>query len=252
LIDSGPFTFSVVSFLCFCKDAANDLRNTEAIYPKSAKSTEIATTSTTKTDEDYAHDNESDNDDESFSSLLASSQNDLSAKRASLIPNDYDNDYEATDNFVSEFASRYGPLMPLFFIGSIDAAIRDALLCPARDRKLFGIYLHSDHTVYCNIFCSKVLCDETVVDFLSSNFLVWPWDLTLEKNEAKFYNCCTKNLGDIAVNALQNLKNKLPLFLVVTRVRASNEISAIIQGKLKRFVVCPNFVEVLVHLLLLC
>jgi hypothetical protein len=184
---------------------------------------------TTKNDDDYVHVNDSDEDDESYSILL-SNQNELSRKRASLIPNNCDNAYEAIDNFVSEFSIRYGPLMPLFFIGNIEDAIRDALLCPAKDRKLLGIYLHSDSTVYCNIFCSKVLCDETVVQFLSSNFVVWPWDLTLESNEAKFYDYCAKNLGEIAVNTLKNFKNKLPVFLVVTRVRASNEITAIIQG----------------------
>jgi hypothetical protein len=172
---------------------------------------------------------DSDEDDEGFT-MLMTDHNRMSKKRSALIPNDYDNDYEAIDNFVSEFAVRYGTMMPLFFIGTIDDAIRDALLCPAKDRKLLGIYLHSDNTIYCNIFCSTVLCNESVVNFLSQNFLVWPWDLTLAKNETKFYESCTRNLGSLTVNSLKNLKNKLPIFLIVTRTRGSNEILAIVEG----------------------
>ncbi len=146
----------------------------------------------------------------------------------------YDNDYEATENFASEFSVRYGPLMPLFFIGTIDDAIRDAFLCRAKDRKLLGIYLHSDKTVYCNIFCSKVLCDESVAEFLNSNCLVWPWDMTLEKNQVKFYDYCAKHLGSLAVHSLKNCKSKFPVFLIVTRMRSSNEIFAIVEGNLKK------------------
>lgn len=135
-----------------------------------------------------------------------------------------------TSAFVDEFAERYGRLMPLFFIGSLDDAIKEALMCPAKDRKLLSIYLHSDKTVFCNIFCSKTLCDENIVNFLASNYIVWPWDITLKEHEDHFYETCSKFLGSVFVKNLKDSKDKFPLFLVVTRVRSNNEVAAIIEG----------------------
>ncbi|CAF0752284.1 unnamed protein product [Brachionus calyciflorus] len=149
-----------------------------------------------------------------------------------LVPTDIeaDNEIQCTMSFNEEFAVRYGPLMPLFFIGSLEDAIQEALMCPAKDRKLLGIYLHSDHTIFHNIFCSKTLCDENIVNFLCENFIVWPWDLTCKKFENSFYEKCSKYLGSACTSSLRSLKENLPVFLIVTRVRGSNEVAAIIQG----------------------
>lgn len=137
---------------------------------------------------------------------------------------------QCTNAFSEEFSIRYGPLIPIFFIGSLEEAIQEALLCPAKERKLLGIYLHSDKTIFHNIFCSKALCDENVVNFLCANFVVWPWDLTNKKFEDYFNEKCSKNLGSVFTSSLRSLREKLPVFLVVTRVRGSNEVAAIIQG----------------------
>lgn len=136
-----------------------------------------------------------------------------------------------TNMFREEFLQRYGPIMPLFYTGKLDDAIRDALMCPAKDRRLLGIYLHSDNTVFCNIFCSKTLCDENVINFMSSNFVVWPWDLTVKANEAHLYETCSRYLGSVIVSQLKTMREKYPLFLIVTRVRATNEVAAIIEGE---------------------
>lgn len=82
------------------------------------------------------------------------------------------------------------------FSGPLEDAIKEALGCPARDRKLLGIYLHSDNSVCRHIFCSKTLCDENVVNFLTANFVVWPWDLTNKEHETHFYASCSKHLGN--------------------------------------------------------
>ena len=135
-----------------------------------------------------------------------------------------------TVSFLEEFNKRYGPMVPLFFIGTLEDAIKEALLCPAKDRKLFSIYLHSDHTVFCNIFCSKTMCDENVVTFTSSNFVVWPWDITVKEHENHFYETCSKHLGSSFVSNLKSRKEKFPLFIIVTRARSTNEVVAIVEG----------------------
>ena len=40
------------------------------------------------------------------------------------------------------------------------------------------VYLHHDGSVLTNVFCSQLLCSESVVNYLSLNFISWAWDLT--------------------------------------------------------------------------
>ncbi len=175
-------------------------------------------------------DNTNDDLDEHF--LLDSSSTSSKEKQKPLIPKECatGDELAGTCSFVDEFNKRYGPMTPLFFIGTLEDAIKEALLCPAKDRKLLGIYLHSDHTVFCNIFCAKTMCDENVVNFTSNNFVVWPWDITVKEHEAHFYQTCSKHLGSVFASNLRNQKDKFPLFLIVTRVRSTNEVVAIIEG----------------------
>lgn len=153
-------------------------------------------------------------------------------KQQALISKDcpVGDEISCTNSIVQEFTNRYGPMVPLFFVGSLEEAIKEALLCPAKDRKLLGIYLHSDQTVFCNIFCSKTLCDENIINFISSNFVVWPWDITNKEHEEYFYETCSKYLGSVFLSNLRGNKEKFPVFLIVTRVRSNNEVAAIIEG----------------------
>jgi hypothetical protein len=104
-------------------------------------------------------------------------------------------------------------------------------MLPANDRKLLAIYLHSDSTIYCNIFCSTIFCNEEIINFLSINYVLWPWDITLQKNEEYFYNLCLKHLGgSMVITTIKQFKNKLPALILLTRVRSNNEIIAVIEG----------------------
>ena len=139
-------------------------------------------------------------------------------------------EFAGTRMFVEEFFKRYQPLIPIFSIGTLEDAIKDALLCPARDRKLLGMYLHSDNSLSKHIFCSKTLCDENVINFLNANFVVWPWDLTNKPHEAHFYATCSKYLGSVVTSHLKTNKIEFPAFLIVNRTRGTNEVIAVIEG----------------------
>lgn len=52
-------------------------------------------------------------------------------------------------------------------------------------RKLLAIYLHHDESVLTNVFCSQMLCAESIVSYLSQNFITWAWDMTKEANRAR-------------------------------------------------------------------
>ena len=148
-----------------------------------------------------------------------------------------EDEFGCTSSFVDEFVTRYGPLVPVFYIGKLEAALREALHCSTKDRKIFGVYLHSDDTIFAHIFCKNTLCDENVVNFLTSNFIIWPWDLTLKPFEDSFYQISSRVLSNGAnsahnsvITTLKELKDRLPLLLIITRSRGNNEISAIIEG----------------------
>lgn len=103
-------------------------------------------------------------------------------------------------------------------------------MCPARNRKLLGIYLHNDKSICRHIFCAKTLCDENVVNFLISNFIVWAWDITNSEHETHFYTSCSKYLGSVVTNHLKTNKITYPAFLIVNRMRGTNEVIAVIEG----------------------
>ncbi|XP_014669682.1 PREDICTED: FAS-associated factor 1-like [Priapulus caudatus] len=103
-----------------------------------------------------------------------------------LIPEEVDDDTEALQSFCREFEARYGEYHPVFFIGSLDDAIREACQVPAKDRKPLAVYIHHDASVLSNVFCAERLCAEAVVHYLSAHFTTWAWDISCESNRTKY------------------------------------------------------------------
>lgn len=60
------------------------------------------------------------------------------------------------------------------------------LCCPFPQRKLLAIYLHNDESVLGNVFCSQMMCADSIVAYLSQNFITWAWDVTKEANKARY------------------------------------------------------------------
>ncbi|GAA6106182.1 FAS-associated factor 1 isoform X1 [Tachysurus ichikawai] len=108
-----------------------------------------------------------------------------SCRKSPMMPENSENEGDALLHFTSEFSSRYGECHPVFFIGSLEAASQEAFYGKARDRKLLAIYLHNDDSVLSNVFCSQMMCAESIVSYLSQNFITWAWDVTKEANKAR-------------------------------------------------------------------
>jgi len=71
-----------------------------------------------------------------------------------------------------------------------------------------------------------------VVNFLSSNYLTWGWDLTYEGNKARLLTIVTRHFGSVVASTIRNFKpDELPVLIVITRQRGVNEVSTVIQGK---------------------
>uniref|UniRef100_A0A8C7A0V8 Fas associated factor 1 n=1 Tax=Nothoprocta perdicaria TaxID=30464 RepID=A0A8C7A0V8_NOTPE len=127
--------------------------------------------------------------------------------------------------------SGYGDCHPVYFIGSLEAAFQEAFYGKARDRKLLAIYLHHDDSVLTNVFCSQMLCAESIVSYLSQNFITWAWDMTKEANRARFLTMCTRHFGSVVAQTIRTQKtDQFPLFLIIMGKRSSNEVLNVIQG----------------------
>ncbi|KAG8132390.1 hypothetical protein E2320_010247, partial [Naja naja] len=105
-------------------------------------------------------------------------------RKSPMMPENAENEGDALLQFTAEFSSRYGDCHPVYFIGSLEAAFQEAFYGKARDRKLLAVYLHQDKSVLTNVFCSQMLCAESIVSYLSQNFITWAWDMTKEANQA--------------------------------------------------------------------
>ncbi|KAM8930562.1 FAS-associated factor 1 [Pelodytes ibericus] len=152
-------------------------------------------------------------------------------RKSPMMPENAENESDALLQFTAEFSSRYGECHPVFFIGSLEASFQEAFYGKARDRKLLAIYLHHDESVLANVFCSQMLCAESIVSYLSQNFITWAWDMTREANRARFLTSCTRHFGSVVAQTVRSQKtDQFPLFLIIMGKRSSNEVLNVIQG----------------------
>ncbi|XP_053287020.1 FAS-associated factor 1 [Pleuronectes platessa] len=152
-------------------------------------------------------------------------------RKTPMMPENSENEADALLHFTAEFSSRYGETHPMFFIGSLEAASQEAFYGKARDRKLLAIYLHNDDSVLSNVFCSQMMCADSIVSYLSQNFITWAWDVTKEANKARLLTMCTRHFGSVVTQTIRTYKtDQFPLLLVVMGKRTSNEVLNVIQG----------------------
>lgn len=154
-----------------------------------------------------------------------------SSRKSPMMPENSENEADALLHFTAEFSSRYGENHPMFFIGSLEAAAQEAFYGKARDRKLLAIYLHNDDSVLSNVFCSQMMCADSIVSYLSQNFITWAWDVTKEANKARLLTICTRHFGSVVTQTIRTYKtDQFPLLLIVMGKRTSNEVLNVIQG----------------------
>ncbi|XP_071005531.1 FAS-associated factor 1-like isoform X2 [Oncorhynchus clarkii lewisi] len=152
-------------------------------------------------------------------------------RKAPLMPENTENEVDALMHFTAEFTTRYGECHPVFFIGTLEAASQEAFYGKARDRKLLAIYLHNDESVLGNVFCSQMMCADSIVSYLSQNFITWAWDVTKEANKARLLTMCTRHFGSVVAQTIRTYKtDQFPLLLIVMGKRTSNEVLNVIQG----------------------
>nr|XP_018903943.1 PREDICTED: FAS-associated factor 1 [Bemisia tabaci] len=164
-------------------------------------------------------------DDEMFVDDVASK------KLQPLLPNNVEDETAGCAHFADEFRNRYGSNHPDFYPSTLDEAIREACFKPAKERKLLAVYLHHEGSVLTNVFCTQLLCFDSVLQFLKDNFIVWGWDLTYESNRNKFLTSVTNSLGTMAAHTIRNMEvERLPALLIIMRMRSNIEIFTVVHG----------------------
>ncbi|XP_035698614.1 FAS-associated factor 1-like [Branchiostoma floridae] len=155
----------------------------------------------------------------------------VTRKPQPLIPDNCDDEYNASVHFTTEFTERYGECHPMFYIGSLEDAMKEAFQKPARDRKLLALYLHHDQSVQSNIFCSQVLCRESIVSYMSQHYLIFAWDMTFDSNKARFVGHISRQYGSLAAQTVRNYKaDEYPLLMLVMRNRGASEVLKVVHG----------------------
>ncbi|XP_026763354.2 FAS-associated factor 1 isoform X2 [Galleria mellonella] len=133
--------------------------------------------------------------------------------------------------FAQRFRTRYGPNTPNFFEGTLQDAIKEACLKPAKERKLLGLYLHHEQSVLSNVFCAQLLGCEAVLQTLATNFIVYGWDLTHPDNNNMLLNSVANALGPVASMTIRSIPmDRLPALVIIMRVRSNTEIYSVING----------------------
>ncbi|KDR09433.1 FAS-associated factor 1 [Zootermopsis nevadensis] len=157
---------------------------------------------------------------------------DVETKRMQpLIPNNVEDETAGCIHFADQFTNRYGDCHPEFFPGSLDEAVKEACLKPAKDRRLLAVYLHHDGSILTNVFCTQLLGFESVLQCLNNHFVVWGWDLTHESNKLKFLGSVTRTLGSVAAMTIRNIEvERLPALLIIMRMRSATEVFTIVHG----------------------
>ncbi|CAG7826609.1 unnamed protein product [Allacma fusca] len=145
-----------------------------------------------------------------------------------LIADNAVNETAGTVQFAENFVARYGDCHPMFFQGTLEEAFREATNKPARDRKLLALYLHHDGSVFSNVFCTQILCAESIVSYVANNFVVWGWDVTHESNRQLLLTSVQRTFGDTGIAQIRSFdQERYPVIFLVSRVRSQTEFTVI-------------------------
>ncbi|VDL61191.1 unnamed protein product [Hymenolepis diminuta] len=155
-----------------------------------------------------------------------------------LIPaNLITNPVKALENFFVVFIQRYcneaDSSLPSFCLQTFSEAFAQSVgIQKAYERKPMLIYLHHDRSIASNIFCTKILCSDSMSAFLEENNLqIWPWDVTLESGREALLSWLEPRLSNVAseIEHMEGLEN-YPLLIMICKVAGAYEIAAILTG----------------------
>ncbi|CAF1452324.1 unnamed protein product, partial [Didymodactylos carnosus] len=94
-----------------------------------------------------------------------------------------------------------------------------------------AIYLHDDKSVYSSLFCSEVLSEIFIIDYLATNYLFWPCDVTLDSNYKKLLNLLNNHIGTFISRKVSSVNSEqFPLLICLTFEQGQINVTNIIPG----------------------
>ena len=150
---------------------------------------------------------------------------------------DYSGDYSVgTMQFMQEFQIRFGEQTPIWFIGTMEDAAKEAYgtATKAMERKMLGkksnqkrkiilqkvtsnlvVYIHNERSIQSNIFCTQILCASSINEFLLENCIVWGFDVTNLNNKQLIYSQVERMFGGRVASGLKRMSDdEYPVIIV--------------------------------------
>ncbi|CAF0948374.1 unnamed protein product, partial [Didymodactylos carnosus] len=179
-----------------------------------------------------------DSDNTSFDDVM------FTSTREPLIPDRCTNELSGLENFIRVFQKRYMTSGPILYMGSLESAIQGSLYSPIGQRRPLAIYLHHDRSICANVFCSQVLCSDTIVEYLENNYVLWAWDLTFDSNRIRFIESLKKHVSTAYATRFHTMDiESFPLIVIVARQRGNLEVINIIEGNTTPDEVLNNLIQ---------
>ncbi|XP_048579867.1 FAS-associated factor 1 [Nematostella vectensis] len=225
---AANLAFPVHNLIMNPKDDSSTSQDLPVSKPGSSKSSSIDVDMDGP--EDLSDDDEEpyhvqDDDDEMFADVPCPRQINR------MLPDDCLDTSDNLIKFTAQFEERYGETHPHFYMGPLTEAIRDASGKSAKERRPLLLYLHHDGSILTNVFCSQLLCADTIINYISNNFVIWAWDMTLDTNKARLLDMVTQNFGSGAADTVRGFPHEqFPLLIVVMKNRSAMEVVSVLQG----------------------
>ncbi|CAF2076390.1 unnamed protein product [Rotaria magnacalcarata] len=106
---------------------------------------------------------------------------------------------------------------PGFYVGSLINACEVAFSPTViEERRPVLVYVHHDRSMFSNIFCHRILCSATIIDYLLENYIVWPCDVTLEVNRNMLANIWQEMFHGQLLNEFD--EKKYPKLIGIKRI----------------------------------
>ncbi|UJR21465.1 hypothetical protein I4U23_024550 [Adineta vaga] len=157
-----------------------------------------------------------------------------------LIPDGCKDEIVGIEHLKSCLNRRYNSC-PIVFIGSLSDALKGAFdLNDIKERRPLMIYVNNDNSLYSNLFCRQLLCNDKIIDYLLMNYVLWAWDVTFESNGQMLNEMYKKAFTQITIEQQIGTESAehYPLLLVVYRSNTGNYLfDRIIVGSTKQPVV---------------
>ncbi|CAF3870124.1 unnamed protein product [Rotaria magnacalcarata] len=100
-----------------------------------------------------------------------------------LIPDDCKDEVKGLEHLIKCLDFRFNAY-PAVFMGTFKQAVQETFSSKEiNDRRPCLLYVNNDKSVYSNLFCKQLLCNEKMIDYLMNNYVLWAWDVTFKSNE---------------------------------------------------------------------